>query len=106
MPALFFEGGEFGERYFCLSANDIAAARQRYSCLSGMNGGLDISSDELLRALEGVFSNARFVFFEEGDLENDIFACGKNDIGLRPTILPLRGNDIHACRHERRGGTM
>ena len=28
---------------------------------------------------------------------NDIFACGKNDIGLRPTILPLRGNDIHAC---------
>ncbi len=37
------------------------------------------------------------LLFGRGNWENDIFACGKNDIGLWPTILPLRGNDIHAC---------
>ena len=42
-------------------------------------------------------AKAPYTILREGRLGNDIFACGKNDIGLWPTILPLRGNDIHAC---------
>ncbi len=40
----------------------------------------------------------------EGVGETIFLPVGKNDIGLWPTILPLRGNDIHAWRHERGGG--